>query len=163
MFVFPSSLIFVETLFAFGTVPDLMLPFSFLFSLATVRVVRSWSSLRKREGDEPAGLEMSGKTLSAKSVESGILEPRKNTKGSCSMISRIPFAVNLSLSNGLSSCFGSCVSCLILDNDESTSCIGSGKTYCFDPSPFCALGGIGISVRRSERCVGFWSICPKLR
>ena len=60
--------------------------FAIPLSLATVRIACSWSSLRKREGDVPMWLEMSGKTLSAKSLESGILEPRKNTKGLCSTI-----------------------------------------------------------------------------
>ena len=86
-----------------------------------------------------------------KSLESGILEPRKDTKLLCSTILRTPSAVSFSLSSGRFSC----VSCLTLGNDESVSCIGSGNTYCFIPSFLFALGGIEISVGRSERGVGF--------
>ena len=182
---------FVETLSTLGPIPDpvlpverwfcswswpiigtwpvdlgsgsFMLPITMTFSLATMRIICSWSSLRKREDAGPNWLEMSGKTLSAKSVERGILEPRKNTSGSCSTILIIPFAVNLSLSTGPSSCVGSWISCLTLGSVGFTSGIGSGNTYCFDSSFFGALGGIGIFVRRSERHVGFWSTCPKLR
>ena len=98
---------------------------------------------------------MSGKTLSAKSVESGILEPRKDTNLSCSTILRTLPAVNFSLSNGRSFSIDSCGFCLTLLGDGSASSTGSGSLYCISPWPFSALGGMGISVRQSAKCVGF--------
>ena len=162
-----TLLSFVETLSPFGVNPipvlsvergfgSIVLPFSLSFPLATVRIVCSWSSLRKREGAEPIWLEMSGKTLSAKSVESGILEPRKSTIGSGSTTSVSSFTI------GLSSVVYSWTSCLISDNADSMPGNGFGNVYCFSPSPFGALGGIGISVRWRSKMVGFWSGCLRL-
>ena len=94
---------------------------------------------------------MSGKTLSAKSVESGILEPRKNTIGSCSTVLLVPHVVVPSLSISI----GSGVSCYTFDNVKSILGTGSGSTYFFVPSPLGAFGGMGIPVNWSERDVGF--------
>ena len=135
---------------------SLVLPFAFSFSLATVRIICSWLLLRKREDAGPIWLEMSGKTLSAKSVERGILEPRKNTIGSGSTI------LTTSLATGLSFYVGTWISCLTLDNIGSVSGIGFGNVYCFSPSPLGALGGIGISVRWRFKYRGFWSGCRRL-
>ena len=130
-----------------GCFGSFVLPFTEIsFTLATVRIVCSWSSLRKREGARPIWLEMSGKTLSSKSVESGIFEPRKNTELSCSTILRNPFQVSFSFSTGFFSCTISCGSCLID--------IGFGNAH----NPILGgIGGgiIGISVRLTVKGVGF--------
>ena len=75
--------------------------------------VSFYSIVRKRECARPVRLGMSGKSLSVKSVESGLLELRKNVKLPCSTIRKTPSAVNFSFSIVDSVCMSYGVSCLI--------------------------------------------------